>query len=52
MVVLIEYSHYNNDYLAKNTADFPELIRINNYIIKLEKNKQLHFDPIYSLELV
>ena len=27
-------------------------IRINNYIIKLKKGKQLFFNPIYSLRLV
>ena len=32
--------------------EFLENIKINNYIIKLDKNKQLFFKLIYSLELI
>ena len=47
--VLAEYFDYNNIFLAKNAAKLLRYILINNYAIKLEKNKQPLFGPIYSL---
>ena len=49
---MAEYLNYNNVFLANNTVKLLEYIRINNYIIKLKKNKQLYFGLIYSLESV
>ena len=48
--VLAEYSNYNDIFLLENTAEFPENIGINKHAIKLKKNKQSSFGPIYSLE--
>ena len=48
----MEYSNYNNIFSAKNAMKFLEYIKMNDHIIKLEKSKQLFFNPIYSLELV
>ena len=36
----------------KNVMKLPKCIRINNHAIKLEKNKQSFFEPIYILELL
>ena len=47
-----KYFNYSNIFLAENVAKLPENTRINNYTIKLDKSKQLLFDPIYSLRLV
>ena len=47
--VLAEYSNYNNIFLAENTVELSEHTKINNYAIKLEKDKQLLFKSIYSL---
>ena len=44
-----EYSNYSNIFLAKYVAKFPENIGINEHVIKLEKEKQPLFGPIYSL---
>lgn len=49
-VILIEYSNYSNVLSAENAAKLLEHIRISNYAIKLEKDKQLFFGPIYSLK--
>lgn len=51
-IVLVKYFNYSNIFLAKNLVEFQEYTGINNYTIKLEKNKQLFFRPIYSLKLV
>ena len=45
----MEYSDYSNVFLAKNVAEFSENTEINDYAIKLEKDKQPSFGPIYSL---
>ena len=37
--VPVEYSDYNNVFLAKNTMELSENTRINKHIIKLEKDK-------------
>ena len=47
-----EYPNYSDVFLAKNVAEFPENTGINEHVIKLEKDKQLLFGPIYSLGLV
>ena len=52
MINSIKCSNYNIAFLAKNVIELLEHIGINNYIIKLEKDKQLFLGPIYSLALV
>ena len=47
--VLAEYFDYSNVFSAKNTAELPKTTGMNEHAIKLEKNKQLFFEPIYSL---
>ena len=47
-----KYSNYNDVFSTEYTAEFPENIRINEHIIKLEEDKQPLFEPIYSLESV
>ena len=34
-----EYSEYSNIFLAKNAVKLPEQIKMNDHIIKLEKDK-------------
>ena len=48
--ILIKYFNYYNIFLIKNTVKFLKYIKINNYIIKIEKDKQLFFRFIYSLK--
>ena len=50
--VLVEYSNYNDVFLAKYVAKLPKNIEMNKYTIKLEEGKQLPFGSIYSLRLV
>ena len=50
--VSIEYSNYNNIFLVKYIAKFPENTRINEYIIKQEEGKQSLFGFIYNLGLI
>lgn len=52
MVFLTEYFDYSDIFLAENVAKLPEYTNINEYAIKLKKDKQPYFKPIYSLELV
>ena len=52
IIILIKYSNYSNIFLIKNIIDFFEYIKINDYIIKLEKSKQLFFKLIYNLGLI
>ena len=49
---MIEYFDYSNVFLVENAVEFSENTRINKYAIKLEKDKQLFFNLIYSLKLV
>ena len=48
----MEYSDYSNVFLVENVMKLLKNTRINKYAIKLEKVKQLPFDPTYSLGLV
>ena len=50
--VPVEYSNYNNIFLAENVAELLKNSRINKNIIKLEESKQLLFRLIYSLKLI
>ena len=43
MAVLIKYSNYSNIFLTKNIAKLSKYIRMNNYIIKLEKKSVVIF---------
>ena len=52
IVVLIEYSGYNNVFSVENVTELLELTRMNNHAIKLEKSKQIPFESIYNLEPV
>ena len=52
MAILTEYSNYNDVFSTKYVANLLEYIKINNYAIKLKKDKQPLFGPIYSLDLV
>ena len=49
---MAKYFNYNNIILAENIIEFIEHIRMNNYIIKLEEDKQSFFKLIYSLGLI
>ena len=44
-----EYSDYSNIFSAEDAAELLENTGINEHTIKLEKNKQPLFGPIYSL---
>ena len=50
--VLVEYSNCSNVFSAKYIAELRKNTRINEHAIKLDKNKQPLFEPIYSLGLV
>ena len=50
--VPVEYSDYNNVFLAKNIVELLEDIGINEHAIKLEKSKQSFFGSIYNLGLI
>ena len=47
--VAAEYSDYSDVFSAKNAAELPENIGMNEHAIKLEESKQPFFGPIYSL---
>lgn len=47
-----EYTKYANVFSKETTAELPEYIEINNYLIDLENSKQLSYTLIYSLESV
>ena len=44
-----EYSNYSNVFSAEYAAELPENTGMNEYVIKLEEDKQPPFGPIYSL---
>ena len=50
--VLAEYSNYSNVFSIENAVKLLENTKINKYAIKLEKDNQPLFGPIYSLKLV
>lgn len=52
ITISIENFNYNNIFLVENIAELSKYIRINYYVIKLEKGKQLSFKVIYNLKLV
>ena len=45
----VKYSDYCNVFLAEYVAELPENTGINEHAIKLKKDKQPSFRPIYSL---
>ena len=47
-----EYSNYSNIFPVENVAKLPKNTEINEHAIKLEKDKQLPFGPIYNLDPV
>ena len=52
IIVIAKCLDYSNIFLAKNIVELPKNTKINDYTIKLEKDNQQFFSPIYSLELV
>lgn len=52
IVILATYFSYNIIFLTKNIVKLLKYIRIDNDTIKPEKNNQLLFGPIYSLQLI
>ena len=48
IAILAKYFDYRNIFLAENTAKILEHTGINDYTIKLEKDKQPPFGSIYS----
>ena len=50
MAVLMEYSNYNNVFSTKNIVELLKHMRIYDYVIELEENKQSSFRPIDSLD--
>ena len=50
--ISVKYSNYSNIFSTENTAELSKNTGIDNHAIKLEKNKQPLFGPIYSLRLV
>ena len=52
IIILAEYSNYNDIFLTKNIIKLSDYTEINNHAIKLKKDKQLFFDLIYSLKLM
>lgn len=45
----IKYSDYSNIFLAENVAELPKHTGMNDYIIKVEKDKHPSFDTIHNL---
>ena len=52
MMVLAEYSNYDNVFSIKNIVKLPENTGINKLIIKLEEKKLPSFSLIYSLKSI
>ena len=50
--IFAKYFDYTNIFLPKLIIKLLKYTDINNYAIKLEKNKQLSYSLIYSLELI
>lgn len=50
--ILIKYSDFLNLFLEKKAVILPKIINLNQYIIKLQKDQQLFYRPIYKLEPV
>ena len=50
--VLVKYFDYSNIFLVENTAELLENTKINEYVIKLKKDKQPLFGSIYNLRPV
>ena len=49
VTVLAKYSDFTNVFLEKSANIFPEPTKVNKHAIKLEKDKQSSYRPIYSL---
>ena len=49
IIVLAEYSDYNNVFSAENTMELSKYTKINDNAIELEESKQPPFRSIYSL---
>lgn len=49
---MLEYAAYADKFLFDLIIELPEITDINEHAIKLEKGKQPHYRPIYSLSLV
>lgn len=49
---MVEYLDFIYIFFEKSAVYLPEYIKINMYIINLEKDKQLLYGPIYSLKMI
>ena len=46
MILMAKYFNYSNVFLMENLVELLEYTKINNYAIKLKKDKQLSFRSI------
>lgn len=51
-MLLTEYSDFLDIFLEKKTLMLLKLIKFNQYAIKLQNDKQLLYNLIYSLKLI
>ena len=47
-----KYANYTNIFFLNLTIELPKNTGINKHVIKLEKDKQLFYWPIYNLQLM
>ena len=52
MKILIKYLDFLEVFSKKKALVLPKMIKLNQYIVKLEKDKQLFSKLIYSLSLI
>ena len=52
VIVLAKYSDFINMFLKKLYWQLSDYLNIHKYIINIEEDKQLSYQPIYSLELI
>ena len=52
IIIFAHYSNYTNIFLPKLIIKLLKYTGINNYTIKLDKNKQLTYSLIYNLGLI
>lgn len=50
VIILLNYLNWGHIFLVINAMKLPKYIWINDYIIKLEEDKQSFFNLIYSLK--
>ena len=52
VILIAKYSDFANVFMKKLSNILPKQIRVNKYAIKLEKDKQPPYKPIYILRLI